>query len=56
MVQPGPMPHDALLYDDAPAEEGQKTMAAIESMIGDLGQWQLGLPWKKSWRAHGMTT
>ena len=44
LVQPGPMPHDALLYDDAPAEEGQKTMAAIESMIGDLGQWQLGLP------------
>ena len=44
MVQPGPMPHDALLYDDAPVEEGQKTMAAIESMIGDLGQWQLGLP------------
>ena len=44
MVQPGPMPHDALLYDDAPAEEGKKTLAAIESKIGDLGQWQLGLP------------
>lgn len=44
MVQPGPMPHDALLFDDAPIEEGQKTMDAIEAMITDLGQWQLGLP------------
>ena len=44
MVQPGPMPHDALLYHDAPVEEGLKTMATIESMICDLGQWQLGLP------------
>jgi len=44
LVQPGPLTHDALLYDDAPAEEGAKTLAPINAMIGDLGTWQLGLP------------
>ncbi len=44
LVQPGPMAHDGLLFEDAPAAEGQKTLAAINAMIGDLGSWQLGLP------------
>jgi len=44
VVQPGPMTHDALLFDDADPSEGQKTMDAINFMIKDLGQWQSGLP------------
>ncbi|MEX0287251.1 MAG: ester cyclase [Paracoccaceae bacterium] len=43
LVQPGPMTHDGLLYDKQPAEEGAKTLAAIEAMITDLGQWDSGL-------------
>ncbi|PWG16672.1 nuclear transport factor 2 family protein [Salibaculum griseiflavum] len=44
MIQPGPLPHDALLFDAQPPEEGEKTLAAIDAMISDLGQWQSGLP------------
>ena len=44
MVQPGPAPHDALLFEDAVPKAGQRTMAAINFMIEDLGQWQSGLP------------
>lgn len=44
MVQPGPQPHDALLFTDANIGEGQATMDAINFMIKDLGQWQNELP------------
>lgn len=44
LVQPGPRTHDGLLYDAQPRGEGNITLAAIEAMISDLGQWQLGLP------------
>ena len=44
LVQPGPLTHDGLLHADAPPEEGAATLAAINAMITDLGQWQLGLP------------
>jgi len=44
MVQPGPAPHDALLIQDADPSEGQRTMDAMNAMIGDLGTWQSGLP------------
>ncbi|NBD29272.1 MAG: nuclear transport factor 2 family protein [Alphaproteobacteria bacterium] len=44
LVQPGPLPHDALLFDAQPPEEGAKTLAAIDAMIADLGQWQSGVP------------
>ncbi|MDA5558737.1 nuclear transport factor 2 family protein [Shimia sp. MMG029] len=44
LVQPGPMTHDGLLYEAQPEEEGAKTLAAIEAMIGDLGQWDNPLP------------
>lgn len=44
MVQPGPRTHDGLLYGEMPDEEGAKTLASINAMISDLGQWQLGLP------------
>ena len=44
LVQPGPLPHDGLLFDAQPEVEGQRTLAAINAMIKDLGTWQLGLP------------
>jgi predicted ester cyclase len=44
LVQPGPLTHDGLLYDDAPEAEGHATLAAINAMIGDLGTWRSGLP------------
>ncbi|RFP85848.1 nuclear transport factor 2 family protein [Rhodobacteraceae bacterium 63075] len=44
LVQPGPITHDGLLLEDQPEEEGRATLAAINAMISDLGQWQSGLP------------
>jgi predicted ester cyclase len=44
LVQPGPSTHDGLLRDPQPAETGEKTLAAINAMVSDLGQWALGLP------------
>ena len=44
LVQPGPIGHDGLLYEDAPEAEGHATLDAINAMISDLGTWQLGLP------------
>ena len=44
MVQPGPMTHDGLLFAAQPAEEGDRTIASINAMITDLGQWDSGLP------------
>jgi hypothetical protein len=39
LVQPGPQTHDGLLYDPQPIDESDKTLATIEAMITDLGQW-----------------
>ena len=36
LVQPGPMTHDGLIFDDRPAEEGQETLALINAMISDI--------------------
>ena len=44
IIQPGPAPHDALLFSDAAVSESKKTMDAINFMIEDLGQWDSGLP------------
>ena len=44
MIQPGPVAHDALLFEDADPVEGQKTMDVMHKMISDLGQWNSGLP------------
>lgn len=49
-VQPGPATHDGLLYEAQPAEEGEKTLAAINAMLSDLGDWQLGLPLEEELR------
>ncbi len=43
LVQPGPLTHDGLLYDPQEPAEGVKTLAAINAMIKDLGQWDLGM-------------
>ncbi len=40
LVQPGPATHDGLLFADAPAIEGDKTLALINSMIGDINTHQ----------------
>ncbi len=42
LVQPGPMGHDGLLLGIQPPEEGIKTMAAIDYMIGDISTWTGG--------------
>ncbi|RYG89296.1 nuclear transport factor 2 family protein [Loktanella sp. IMCC34160] len=44
LVQPGPITHSGLLYAAQPEAEGKATLAAINAMISDLGQWKLGLP------------
>lgn len=43
LVQPGPQTHDGLLLAPQPAEESEATLAVINRMIGDLGQWNSGL-------------
>ncbi|MCA0857091.1 nuclear transport factor 2 family protein [Phaeobacter italicus] len=43
LVQPGGQPHNGLLFDPQPGEEGDKTLATINAMISDLGQWDSGL-------------
>ena len=50
LVQPGPVTHDGLLYDDAPEAEGSATQAAIDAMVNDLGEWALGLPLEEELR------
>lgn len=50
LVQPGPQTHDGLLIGPQEPGEGPKTLAAIEAMISDLGQWNLGLPLEEELR------
>ena len=42
LVQPGPQTHDGLFIDVQPAKEGEKTLAAIDHMIGDIKSWTGG--------------
>jgi len=44
LVQPGPLTHDGLLHAPQPPGEGARTLATINAMIADLGQWGSGLP------------
>lgn len=44
LVQPGPMTHDGLLLGPQDTAVGDATLALINAMIADLGQWDLGLP------------
>ena len=50
LVQPGPATHDGLLHGPQPREEGERTLALIDAMIGDLGTWKLGLPLEEELR------
>ncbi|MEM9522557.1 MAG: ester cyclase [Pseudomonadota bacterium] len=50
LMQPGPMTQDGLLYGPQPADEGKETLALIDRMIGDLGQWRSGLPLEEELR------
>ena len=43
LVQPGPMTHDGLLFEPQPEADGAATLALINAMISDLGQWNSGL-------------
>jgi predicted ester cyclase len=43
LVQPGPMTHDGLVLEAQDPAEGDRTLALINAMIRDLGQWQSGL-------------
>lgn len=43
MVQPGPMTHDGLLFDRQNPAVGETTLATINAMISDLGQWDSSL-------------
>ena len=43
LVQPGPMTHDALLFDKQDPSVGTGTLNLINKMIGELGQWQSDL-------------
>ena len=44
LVQPGPMPHDGLMFGPQPEAEGKATLAAINAMINDLSIWQTDMP------------
>ena len=37
LVQPGPMTHEGLMFDDQPAEIGERTLAAINAMLDNPG-------------------
>lgn len=43
-IQPGPQTHDGVYVADQEPAEAPKTMAAINAMVADLGQWNLGIP------------
>ena len=42
MVQPGPMTHDGVMFDAQPADEGVRTLAAIDYMVTDIKDWKGG--------------
>ena len=50
LVQPGPQTHGGLLFDRQDPAEGEATLVAINAMIGDLGNWDLGLPLEEELR------
>ncbi|MBE1274342.1 nuclear transport factor 2 family protein [Enterovibrio baiacu] len=39
LIQPGPMNHYGLMFDEQRAEESAKTLSVINQMITDLGNW-----------------
>lgn len=42
LMQPGPVTHTGLMFDEQDPQEGRKTLAAIEHMVNDMKDWQGG--------------
>ena len=42
LVQPGPVTHEGLMFDPQDPEEGRKTLATIDYMVGDIKTWKGG--------------
>ena len=40
LVQPGPRTHDGLMFDKQDPDEGERTLAAIDFMVGDVATWK----------------
>lgn len=40
LVQPGPMTHEGLLFDEQDDAEGEKTLDAIDFMVNDIRTWK----------------
>ena len=40
LVQPGPMTHEGLLFDEQDTAEGEKTLDAIDFMVNDIRTWK----------------
>ena len=40
LVQPGPMTHEGLMFDEQDSAEGEKTLAAIDFMVNDIRTWK----------------
>jgi len=43
LVQPGPMTHSGLMFDEQDPAEGEKTLAAINYMCADIKTWRGGV-------------
>jgi len=39
LVQPGPMTHEGLMFEEQDSAEGEKTLAAIDFMVNDIRTW-----------------
>jgi hypothetical protein len=42
LVQPGPMGHGGLLFDEQDPQEGERTIQAIDNMVNDIKAWTGG--------------
>jgi hypothetical protein len=40
LVQPGPRTHDGVMFDKQDPDEGERTLAAIDFMVGDVATWK----------------
>ena len=40
LVQPGPMTHEGLMFEEQDASEGEKTLATIDFMVNDIRTWK----------------
>jgi len=50
IVQPGPQTHDGVLFENSDPQEGVATLALINAMINDIGQWKGDLPLEEELR------